>query len=383
MKKGKFNTGFWLLFFLALFGMSIGVFDNYRDLWMSSNGLSTVSISHVKSVSNVVTVLALFYFTLRVPIDKLKKGMTIVLIREALFAIKFLMFFDIAFTQLILSSVYPLMMNFAKDDEIYTKKGFVESFFDKIGFLFVSLIVGKVIFGRIIDYNTCLSLRLLFTFLSFIVLITIEVNRSMTTGTLNVRDTLKYFKENKVFLFFLGHNLLGSVIWATIVGMPMLMLTQKMTLEPQMASFLILGLGVVSTVMSMVVLKYLRFKNDQYNLIFKFGIRVIAYALCVITNDTRVLFGTIVYLLLTNSTHNFIFSSFFVNSIDEKYSLIFTTLKYCTSLLGDAIGIFILGLFFDSPVRLIALPAIALGVVHYVLACVLVEKKKALIKSES
>lgn len=150
-----------------------------------------------------------------------------------------------------------------------------------------------------------------------------------------------------------------------------------------MASFLILGLGVVSTVMSMVVLKYLRFKNDQYNLIFKFGIRVIAYALCVITNDTRVLFGTIVYLLLTNSTHNFIFSSFFVNNIDEKYSLIFTTLKYCTSLLGDAIGIFILGLFFDSPVRLIALPAVALGIVHYVLACVLVEKKKALIKLES
>ncbi len=397
MKKGKFNTGFCLLFFLALFGLSIGVFDNYRDLWMSSNGLSTVSISHVKSVSNVVTVLALFYFTLRVPIDKLKKGMTVVLVlkmmcevillvfdgREALFAIKFLMFFDIAFTQLILSSVYPLMMNFAKDDEIYTKKGFVESFFDKIGFLFVSLIVGKVIFGRVINYNTCLSLCLLFTFLSFVVLITIEVNGSKTTGTLNVKDTLKYFKENKVFLFFLGHNLLGSVIWATIVGMPMLMLTQKMTLEPQMASFLILGLGVVSTVMSMVVLKYLRFKNDQYNLIFKFGIRVIAYALCVITNDTRVLFGTIVYLLLTNSTHNFIFSSFFVNNIDEKYSLIFTTLKYCTSLLGDAIGIFILGLFFDSPVRLIALPAVALGIVHYVLACVLVEKKKALIKLES
>lgn len=393
MKKGKISKGFWLLFFLSLFGMAIGVFDNYRDLWMSANGISTVTISHIKSISNVVTVLALFYFTLKVPVDKLKKGMNVVLVlkmvaevllillnkTENLFAIKFLMFFDIAFTQLILSSTYPLMMNFAKDDVLYTKKSFAESFFDKLGFLLVSILLGKVVGGYTISYNTCLILCLFFTFLSFITLTSLNMDDSHTkkmATTLNVHKTTLYFKENKIFIFYLLHNMLGSIVWAIIVGMPMLMLTENLHFTSQTASFLILGLGIVSTVMSMVVLKYLRFKNDQINIIFKFGIRVVLYVATAITGNPYLLLATIVYMLLTNSTHNFIFSSFFVNNIDENYSLVLTTLKYCSSLLGDAIGLFISGLVFDSNVSLIALPAAILGTVHYILAIVLVEKKK-------
>lgn len=397
MDKETNKKGFWLLVFLAFFGLSIGVFDNYRDLWMSVNDISAVTISHIKSISNIVTVLALFYFTLRVPIDKLKKGMNIVLILKMIigvilvflngtqnfFSIKFLMFFDIAFTQLILSSTYPLMMNFAKSDVLYAKKGFVESFFDKIGLLLGSIILGKVLIGYEIDYNSCLMISLLFTFISFVILISINIESQNKKETLNVKKTVRYFKENKLFLFFLGHNMLGSTVWTSLLGMQMLLLTKNLEFSSQMASFLILGLGVISTIMSMVIVKYLRFKNDQINIIFKFGIRVILYIACVITGSPQVLFATIVYMLLTNSTHNFIFSSFFVNIIDEEYSLVLTTMKYCATLIGDAIGLFLCGLTFEGPIMYFALPAATLGIIHYILSIILVEKKKTLINKEN
>lgn len=120
MQKLKDNKSFCLLFFLALFGFSIGLFDNYRELWMSTNGLSTTTISHVISISYIVTVFVLFYFTIQVSTNKLKWGICITLALNMItgtgliclnetgnaFFIKFLMFFNIAFSQLILASVY-------------------------------------------------------------------------------------------------------------------------------------------------------------------------------------------------------------------------------------------------------------------------------------
>lgn len=379
-----------LLFFLFLFGLSIGVFDYYRDLWMSANGISTVTISHVKSISGVVTVLALFYFTLRVPVDKLKRGMNVVLVLKMVFQtfmillygsnnyflIKLLMFFDIAFSQLILSSTYPLMMNFARDDVIYTKKGFAEAMSDKLGFLLVSLLVGRSIAGYEIDFNTCLMLALAFSFLSFIVLVSIDVNSNKENSAVDIKEAFSYFKEKRTLIFYLIVNAIGSIVWAIIVGMPMLTLTEKLNFESQTASFIILGLGIISSVLSIVVLKFLRFKNDHINLFFKFGGRVILYILAFMTGNEMFLLAAIVYLLITNSTHNFIFSSFFVNNIDEKYSLIMTTFKYCSSLLGDAIGVFICGAVFDLSISMMVAPAVVIEIVHYILASVLVVKKK-------
>ena len=192
MKKLTSNKCFILLVFLAFFGFSIGLFDNYRDLWLSSNNISTLTISHIKSISYIITVLVLFFFTLKVSSSKLKNGITITIVLKMitssillclnntsnLFLIKFLMFFDIAFTQVIVSSIYPLMLKFARGDELYTKKEVIESLFNKLGFFLVSILLGKMIFGTVIDYNICLLLSLIFTFIAFIIIINFEIEEN-------------------------------------------------------------------------------------------------------------------------------------------------------------------------------------------------------------
>jgi len=80
MKKLFNNKRLTILIFLALFGFSVGLFDNYRELWMSANNMNSTTISHIISFSYIVTVLVLFYFTIRVSTEKLKNGIVISLI---------------------------------------------------------------------------------------------------------------------------------------------------------------------------------------------------------------------------------------------------------------------------------------------------------------
>lgn len=393
MQKLKENKSFCLLFFLALFGFSVGLFDNYRELWMSTNGLSTTSISHVISISYMVTVLVLFYFTIRVSTSKLKWGICISLALNMItgatliclngtsnvFLIKFLMFFNIAFSQLILASVYPLMMNISKDDVLYTKKSFVESLFSKLGFLLVAILLGKTVFHTIVDYNICLLLSVIFNFFAFVVLKAVTIENG-NEEKFNMKKTMQYFHSNKVIYLFLFVNLLGDMIWGAILGMPMLLLTNNLGFSSSFASFFILGLGICSNILSMLIVKYFRFKNDHHNLIIKYGIRVVLYVIVFITNSKFILLGTLIYLFLTDCPYSFIFGSYFINNIEEKYSLFLTTLKYCSSLLGKAIGTFFCGLVFQLDLRYFVIPALVISILHYLLATILIEKRELIVK---
>ncbi len=393
MKKLMENKSICLLIFLGLFGFSIGLFDNYRELWMSSNNLSAKTISHIISISYIVTVLVLCYFTIKISNNKLKWGICIALalnmITEAIliclnqtnyyFLIKFLMFFNIAFSQLILASIYPLLMNIAKDDIIYTKKSFVESLSSKLGFLLVATILGKTIFNTTIDYNFCLLLSVIFNFLAFLVLINVQIE-SKNDNKFDLKNTINYFNSNKVLYLFLFVNFLGDVIWGSILGMPLLLLTGRLSLSSPVSSFLILSLGICSNILSMIIVKYLRFKNDNYNLIFKFGIRIILYLLVFITNNNIVLLITLIYLFLLDCPYSFIFGSYFINNIKEEHTFFLTTLKYCFSLLGKSLGTLMCGFVFNLELRYFIIPALLTSIIHYILATILIEKRKKLIK---
>lgn len=390
MKNEKQN-GKKLLLFLALFGFAVGLFENFIDLWMVENGLSSISVSNVKSLSYIVTVLLLFFFTIKYSNEKLKRGMIVTLFVKIIvditliflngtghsFEIKFLIFFDIASTRLILSSIYPLMMRIDKNDIIYTKKGFIESLSNKLGFLLVSILLGKVIFGNVFDYNASLLLSTVIMVISLIVLFGVKIDNKKEQNRFDIKKTLNYFSKNKTLYLYLAENILGSIIWSSILGMQLLTLTTNLNVPLTVATFLILVLGVISNFLSMIVVKHLNFKNDHINMFFKYGIRMVLYALTFLTGSSLMLFMTALLLLLTECIYGFIFGSFFINNIDEKYTLVLTTLKYCTALIGDAIGVFFCGLVFNSGVRIIILPALVVAIIHYILGTILIEKKKS------
>lgn len=391
----KYSQGFLILLFLGFFGFSVGLFDNYRELWMSSNGLDTTTVSHIISISYVVTVLVLLYFTIRVPLNSLREGILISLVLKLctgtilvclnqshqLFIIKILLFFDISFSQLILACVYPLLMTIGKSDILYAKKSVVESVSNKLGFLLVSLFLGKSLCNFVIDYNMCLLLSLIFVFLSFVILMNVSLVYSSSVS-FNLAETIRYFNKNKIYYFYLFFNLFSNIVWASVMGMPLLTLTKNFGLSSNNASFIILGFGIISNFLSLVIIKYMKFKNDYINLFFKFGVRILFYIGIFFTENKILFLGGFIYLLLTDCTHNFIFTSFFINRISFEYSLFFTILKYCFSLIGSSIGVALCGLVFSLKTSLVILPALIIGIIHYIMAIMLVRQKRKILIHE-
>ncbi len=75
------------------------------------------------------------------------------------------------------------------------------------------------------------------------------------------------------------------------------------------SSFKLLNLRTWNYILAIIIVKYFKFKQDHLNLLFKFGIRVIFYLFIFLTGNKWILFFGIIYLLITDCTHNFIFSS--------------------------------------------------------------------------
>lgn len=388
-KKFTQDIGFQILLFLGIFGFSIGLFSNFRELWMSTNGIDTTTISRIVSISSIVTVFVLLFFTIKVNTNKLKHGISVSLVLKLVtstlliclndsqeyFLIKFIMFFDIAFTELILSSIYPFMMNVAKNDIAYTKKGVVESITNKIGFLVSSILLGRVIGSSTIDYNICFLLSVIFCFLAFIIFIRIDIDDTEDTTSLDIKKAIYYFWHNKKYIYYLGVIFLGGAAWCAVLGMPLLSITTNLEISSQVASFLVLGLGIISNILAMLVVKYFCFKNDHINLIFKYGIRYILYILVIIFGTKEMYLIAIIYLLLSDCPYGFILSARFIHEIDEEYSLLLVVLKYCANLMGNGLGILICGLTFNLELKYIVIPALVLGLIHYIAVNLLIRKR--------
>jgi len=388
MRKVFENKTFMLLLFLAIYSFSISLFDNYSELWLKSNGISTFSISKIITIASIVTALSLFFFSFKVSSKRLKNGMVVALVLKMItstllilfnntgnyFFIKFIMFFDIAFKQIIFSSIYPLMLNLDKSDELFTKREVVESSFDKIGFLFVSYLLGKSFGSFVIDYNKCLLFSVIFLFLSFVILLLVDV-KGKNSERVNLKLTFKYFNNNKIIYLFLFMSFFSSLTWSSVVGLKMLTLTETIGLTTKTASYLVLLTGIITNVLAILIVKFLKFKNDYINVFFKYGIRLVFYLLIFIIDSPIILLISFVYLLITDITYNFIFSGYVINNIDEDYTLIYNVVKYCTTLIANGIGTFICGVTFNMSIKYVGLVAFLLGTITYILANVLIMKR--------
>lgn len=388
MSKVFKNKTFMLLVFLAIYSFSISLFDNYSELWLKSNGITTLSISKIITVASIVTALSLFFFSFKVSSKRLKNGMVITLVLKMItstllilfnntgnhFFIKFVMFFDIAFKQIIFSSIYPLMLNLKKSDELFTKREVVESSFDKIGFMFASFLLGKSIGSFVVDYNKCLMFSVIFLFISFVILLLVDV-KGKNSERVNIKRTFKYFNNNKIIYLFLIMSFFSSLTWSSVVGLKMLSLTETIGLTTKVASYLVLITGIITNVLAILIVKYLKFKNDYLNVFFKYGIRLIFYLLIFIIDSPIILLVSFVYLLITDITYNFIFSGYVINNIDEDYTLIYNVIKYCTTLIANGVGTLICGITFNMNIKYVGLVAYILGTVTYILANVLIRKR--------
>ena len=168
MKKLKSENK--ILCMLAFLSLSMGLWENFRQLWLEDNGFSVLQISQITSLGTLVSVLGILFVSQKVTLNRLKGFMSFTIVvkffnllllysqnhSQSMVLMKVLTAIDIITSYLIVTSIYPLITIFVKNNTIYSKRKLTEYLFRDVGILVGGFLIGKTVIGILVDYNICL-----------------------------------------------------------------------------------------------------------------------------------------------------------------------------------------------------------------------------------
>ncbi len=352
-----------ILIMLAFFSISVGLWENFRQLWLQDNNFMVTDISNIISIGTFISVIIIALIGKYVKLNKLKNMLVIVLITKFINMIwlyllnqtisteliKISIIIDIVTEYIIITSIYPLITTIVKTETIYSKRRLTEYLFRDIGILFGGLFIGKSIAGLLINYNICLLIANAFLALALIVLLNIKVNNS--TNEKYEKVSSKDIFKDKILILYSIYTLIGTIAMSTALGLKMITLTNYFKFSDSVATNYLLIVGLLADIFGIIALKYLTPKNDYITITIKFGIRFLAYAIAFISNNMIITLIAITWSIFISTAYENICDAVYINRLDNKYQLSFSNICHIIRFLGEAIGVFLCGLMYEKGLR--------------------------------
>lgn len=348
-----------ILIMLAFFSISVGLWGNFRQLWLQDNGLEASIIAKLLSISTLICAISIFMISKKIKINKLKNFIMFCLITKSIVllglfkfnhtiydeAIRLLIILDVLFEKLIIISIYPFITTIKKTDKLYSKRKLIEYIFRDIGILIGGLFIGKTIYQFCVDYNMCLLISILFLILASLVLINIKININFNSDNSSKENNscLKYILKDDILIIYFLNYFVGNVAMNTGLGLKILMLTNFCQFSDSVATNYLLILGLIADAIGVIALKYLTPKNDYITVMLKFGIRFLFYlvAFCVDTVEMTII--AISWSILISTAYENIIDAPYINRVRTEYQLTFTNYRYIIGILGESIGLLLAG----------------------------------------
>lgn len=353
-----------ILIMLAFFSISVGLWGNFRQLWLQDNNFVVTNISNILSIGTLISVIIISLIGKYVKLDKLKNTLVIVLLVKFLnmFWLYFLngtnsvelirlsIIIDIVTEYIIITSIYPLITTIIKSGTIYSKRRLTEYLFRDVGILFGGVFIGKSIAGLIINYNTCLFLANIFLIFSLFILLNIKVNNSTDSNEYKEISS-KYILKDKLLILYLIYTLIGTIAMSTALGLKMLTLTNYFNFSDNVATNYLLVVGLLADIFGIIALKYLTPKNDYLTITIKFGIRFLGYVIAFMSNNLLITLIAITWSIFISTPYENICDAVYINRLENKYQLSFSNICHIIRFLGEAIGVFLCGLMYKKGLR--------------------------------
>ena len=358
----------YVLFALGFFALSRGLWYNFQSLWLQQNGLSIKTISIVTSLAafgSVSLMLMLFNYITKSRIKKFieillsSKIFILILLfllngTKLFIPIKLLIFLDIVMDTEILISIYPLLTLFKKDDKLYGKKELINSSLYDIGVMLGAIFLGKTIFNFNISFNIFLASSIISSIISLIIIKLVVVETSKENQSNNIFNSIiKYIKNDKISKLYLTNTFILNIYFYTITGLKMLLLTNTILMSANSAANYILIISIISDVVGILILKKFTFKNNNFNIFVKFGIRALIYIYAFLANNIYAYMIALSYTLLFSNSYSHVIDAPIINRIDNDYQLSFNNIRNMASYIGQSIGIWIGGLGFIYGIKYI------------------------------
>lgn len=383
MKKIKDENK--ILMILAFFSISIGLWGNFRQLWLQDNNFTVTQISNIISIGTLISVIGIVIIGKYITLNKLKKTVTFILIIKfinmlALYylngtnqieIIKLSIVVDIIMEYVIITSIYPLITTIVKSDTIYSKRRLTEYLFRDIGILFGGIFIGKSIAGILVNYNVCLIISNIFLVISIINMINIKINNTEEKQK-KKHSMFKYILKSKILSLYLLYTFVGTIAMSTALGLKMLTLTNYFSFSDSIATNYLLIVGLIADGIGILALKYLTPKNDYITITIKFGIRFIGYVIAFISNNITIILIAMTWSLLISTAYENICDGVYINRVENENQLSFANIRYIIKFLGEAIGVFFCGMMYEIGVNyMLGLSAIfmifQMGLAYYLI----------------
>lgn len=350
MKKIKDENK--ILIMLAFFSISIGLWENFKQLWLQSNSFNISQIGTILSIASIVSAVCIFIISTRIELKNIKKFISVTLIMKILTmlllfinnggntqTIKILIVLDVLLEKFIILSIYPLIISIEKSDTLYSKRKLVEYLFKDIGILIGGIIIGRTIKQLTIDYNVLLLLSIIFTIVSALILISINAKNKNEKIKVSIKDIMK----DKITIIYLIYYCIASIAMSVGLGLKMLMLTNKLGFSDVGATNYLLIIGLTADVIGIIALKFLTPKSDYLAISLKFGIRFILYILAFFINNHIMSMIAITWSILISTAYENKTDAPYINRIKNEYSIFFSNIRYMTWMVGNAIGLYFAG----------------------------------------
>ncbi len=345
-----------VLVMLAFFSISIGLWTNFKQLWLQDNHLEVEKISQILSISGLFCVIALIVFAKKVSLKNIQKVITIALLIKAINLsllallnhtqnqkiIEIVIILDAVLENLIVISIYPLIVTIKKENKLYSKRKLVEYLFKDIGILIGGILIGKAILGLVVDYNICLMISIVFLVLAFITICNIKRTITIEKPT-SMKDSLKYAVKDKIQRNYYGYILFSEIAMNTGLGLKMLMLTNQIGFSDAEATNYLLMIGLLADAIGIFILKYLTPKNDYLTITLKFGIRFWFYGVAFFSNNLTSCLIAMSWSILISTAYENVVDAPYVNRIPNEYQILFTNYRYIVKTIGTSIGLYFAG----------------------------------------
>ena len=349
-----------ILLMLAFFSISIGLWNNFRQLWLEDNSFSVSNISNIISLGTLISVIAIALIGKYVKLNKLKNTLSIVLILKfvnmlflyilnnsnLLLLINILIIIDIVTEYITITSIYPLITTLTKNGTIYSKRRLTEYLFRDIGILFGGIFIGKTISGILINYNVCLIVSNIFLLISIFIIMTMRIDTSNEISK-DKTSCLKIVLKSKIMYLYLIYTLIGTIAMSTALGLKMLTLTNYFNFSDNMATVYLLVIGLLADVFGIIALKYLTPKNDYLTITLKFGIRFLGYILAFFSNNLFIIIIAISWSIFISTAYENICDAVYINRLENRYQLSFSNMCHIIRFLGESIGVFLCGMMYE------------------------------------
>lgn len=346
---------------LAFFSIAVGLWENFRQLWLQQNGFSATDVGNIIGLGTLASVICLLVVAKYAKMSNVKQLTAAMLTFSCInllalallngtglrLLIDLCAFLDIASSAIIIISIYPLLTTVVKSNAAYSRRKLVEYLFRDLGILIGGIFIGQQIAGFVIDYNACLLISIIFLLIANIIIYRLDLSPTEKAPDDNKFSAFRYIINSKLQRNYMVYTFIAGTAYNTAIALKMLMLTDSFGFSAGIATNYLLVVGLFADLIGIFALKYFTPKNDRFTLFLKFGIRAIVLTLAFLSNSSFICFLALTWTLLSSTAYENVTDGHYINAVDNRHQLKYNTLRYVVHHLGIAFGTFLCGQMFQ------------------------------------